>query len=362
MSMLDSYRRDVERHGKEVAKLHSDKAAQAKKKAEVQGRISSASQSASRTTSLSSKQSYYRQVERHQKDLVAIEKKIADIEGKIAAAQKRLGDAQSKVAAEETREFKKRQAAADRAAKDSERAMKSVVSTLKTHSHRHAEAEAKIKRLSELPENIKVLFLAANPLNQPALRLDEEVRSINDTIRKSKHRDSVKLESVWAIRPPDVLQALNEHEPQIVHFSGHGSDEDEIVFQDDAGNAKCVSLEAIVQMMMACSGRIRLVFFNTCHSRNQAEAVVRHVEAAIGMNTEIGDDAARVFASQFYSAIGFGLSVQRAFDQAKALLMMEGIGEEDTPELFVKEGVSGLDLVIVRPSHDEQPSILRALT
>jgi hypothetical protein len=349
MSMLDSYRRDVERHGKEVAKLHGEKAAQAKKKADVQSRMSSAAQSASKASSLSSKQSHLKRAESLQKDLVAIEKKIADVESKIAAAQKRLGDAQSKVATEEVREFKKRQVAANRAAKDSEKAMKSVVSTLRTHAHRHAEAEAQIKRLSELPEKITVLFLAANPLDQPALRLDEEVRAINDTIRKSKHRDSVKLESLWAIRPSDVLQALNEHEPHIVHFSGHGSEEDEIVFQDDVGKAKCVSLEAIIQMMMACSGRIRLVFFNTCHSRNQAEAVVRHVEAAIGMKTEIGDDAARVFAAQFYSAIGFGLPVQRAFDQAKALLMMEGIGEEDTPALFLKAGVVREELVIVSP-------------
>lgn len=44
---------------------------------------------------------------------------------------------------------------------------------------------------------------------------------------------------------------------------------------------------------------------------------------SIGMNTSIGDDAARVFAAQFYSSIGFGLSIQKAFDQAKAALMLE---------------------------------------
>jgi len=182
------------------------------------------------------------------------------------------------------------------------------------------------------------------------LRLDEEVRSVTDTIRKSKHRDSVELVSCWAIRPPDVLQALKEHQPAVVHFSGHGSDQDGIVFQDDQGNTKPVSKEAIVQTMMACSGGIRLVFFNTCYSHNQAEAVVEHVDAAVGMNTSIGDDAARVIASQFYSAIGFGQSVQTAFDQAKALVMMEGIPEEDTPELFVAHGLSADTLVIVQPA------------
>jgi hypothetical protein len=71
------------------------------------------------------------------------------------------------------------------------------------------------------------------------------------------------------------------------------------------------------------------------------------------MNTAIGDHAARVFSSQFYSSIGFGLSLQKSFDQAKALLMMEGIAEENTPELFVRSGLAADQLFIVRPPNAE---------
>lgn len=76
-----------------------------------------------------------------------------------------------------------------------------------------------------------MLFLAANPLDQEQLRLDEEVRAIGEMIRKSEHRDAVRLESRWAVRPLDVLQAINECRPRVVHFSGHGSGQDEIVFR-----------------------------------------------------------------------------------------------------------------------------------
>ena len=100
---------------------------------------------------------------------------------------------------------------------------------------------------------------------------------------------------------------------------------------------------------MASSDGIRLVFFNTCYSKNQAEAVSEYVEATIGMNTSIGDEAARIFSSQFYSSIGFGLSVKKSFEQAKALLMLENIREEETPELFIKEGINSEDLIIVKP-------------
>lgn len=206
-----------------------------------------------------------------------------------------------------------------------------------------------IEQLRKLPERIVVLFLASNPLNKPQLRLDEEARSIADMIRKSQHRDAVKLESCWAVRPLDVLQAINEHSPRIIHFSGHRSARDEIVFQDNSGKAKPVSKEAIVQTFLAASDDIQLVFFNTCSSHNQAEAVVKHVKATIGMRVEISDEAARVFAARFYSAIGFGKSVRTAFDQAKAALMLEGIAEQDTPALFLADGVDAEQLILVRP-------------
>ena len=158
------------------------------------------------------------------------------------------------------------------------------------------------------------------------------------------------FQTCWAVQPLDVLQAINEHNPRVVHFSGHGSDQDEIIFQDKEGAAKFVSKDAIVQTMLAGSSDIQLVFFNTCFSQRQAEAVGKHVTAAIGMRAEIGDDAARVFAAQFYSAVGFGKSVKRAFDQAKAALMLEGIPEEDTPVLITAAGIDPDQLILVRPS------------
>lgn len=147
----------------------------------------------------------------------------------------------------------------------------------------------------------------------------------------------------------DLLQSINECNPTIVHFSGHGSDTDEIAFQDQNGQMKLVTKEAIVKTMMASAENIRLVFFNSCYSKNQAEAISEFVEATIGMNTSIGDDAARIFSSQFYSSIGFGLSVGKAFKQAKAAMMLEGINEENTPELFIQKGLDENEIVLVNP-------------
>ncbi|GEM_PF-3967358 len=69
---------------------------------------------------------------------------------------------------------------------------------------------------------IKALFLAANPNGTTKLALDEEIREITQKIRLAENRDLLDVISVWAVRPDDLLQYLNQHKPQIVHFSGHG--------------------------------------------------------------------------------------------------------------------------------------------
>ena len=105
----------------------------------------------------------------------------------------------------------------------------------------------------------------------------------------------------------------------------------------------------MAQTIMTLSDKVRLIFFNACFSAIQAENIVKYVDIAIGMNTSIGDEAALVFASQFYSSIGFGKSIEVSFNQAKAALMLEDIPEETTPELFVRDGLQANSIILVQP-------------
>ena len=172
---------------------------------------------------------------------------------------------------------------------------------------------------------------------------------MSELIRKSEHRDSIQLESRWAARPLDLLQAMNEVKPTILHISGHGSSSDELIFQDDAGQTKIVSQAAFSQMISACSVGLKLVFLNSCSSSGIAKSICSSIPAAIGMRCEVGDKAAEVFAAQFYSAVGFGLSLKIAFEQAKAALLLEDIQESDIPELFISDGLSADEISLVRP-------------
>lgn len=349
MALIDLYRNSKITKQRELAKLTADKAREFNKLSDLNRKINSASDTRRRTKSLSVINSKTREIERYNKDIAAVNKKIADLEAKIVRKEKEIFDYQTKIDKEQALIDKKKKSESEKQWKEQEKSMRAINTTLHHHDRLHEDALNEIKELKNIPERITVLFLASNPKDQNQLRLDEEARSISEMIRKAKHRESVRFESCWALRPMDLLQALNDYNPTIAHFSGHGTDTDEIVFQSQDGTAKLVSKEAIVQTMMASSENIRLVFFNTCYSRNQAEAISEFVDATIGMNSSIGDEAARVFSSQFYSSIGFGLSVGKAFRQAKALLMMEGIEEENTPQLFIKKGLSADDIILVQP-------------
>ncbi|NFW65595.1 hypothetical protein G0W91_02810, partial [Staphylococcus aureus] len=89
--------------------------------------------------------------------------------------------------------------------------------------------------------------------------------------------------------------------------------------------------------------------FNKCFSTGQAEMGTERVGFAIGMNEAIQDAAAKEFAAQFYSALGFGHTVQKAFEQGKLALSLEGIEGDEIPELYSREGLDPNEHILVKP-------------
>lgn len=349
---VDSCRRQVQQVQETIARLQQQKAREASKAAAAAKKSLDAQAAAGRTKSVLTIKSKLNEAQRYANDEAKAQKEVGKLEEKIAAERKKLVAAQKRLGQEEVRDQKKKMAEQKRVEQLNERRMKEITSGLTRHERLHSETAAQIERLSALPEKIVVAFFATDPTVEAEyrLRLDEEVRAIQQKIRLSDHRDAVRLESRWALRPNDILQYLNELKPSVVHFSGHGSDQDELVLQDDFGNEKFVSVDAIARAISLFADSVKLVFFNTCFSYNQALACTDHIQAAIGMNDSIGDEAAKVFSAQFYSAIGFGHSIRSAFDQAKAALLLEGISEDSTPEIYFKDGVEGDSLVLVKPN------------
>jgi hypothetical protein len=219
----DSYRRDVQRYQKEIAQLQQEKAREAAKAASETKKAGTAADAARRSTSISTVQSKIREAQRFEANAVRHQQKVAEIESRIAQKQGKLNDAHRRLGDAEKQLDKRRTEDQQRAARGNQRVLTTIRSKLDQHTQLHNIALSTLEKLQQPPATITVLFLAANPLDQAELRLDEEVRSIGEMIRKAEHHDAVRLESRWAVRPLDVLQAINECRPGIVHFSGHGS-------------------------------------------------------------------------------------------------------------------------------------------
>ncbi|MBW4595678.1 MAG: CHAT domain-containing protein [Brasilonema angustatum HA4187-MV1] len=181
-----------------------------------------------------------------------------------------------------------------------------------------------------------ILILAANPTSTSRLRLDEEVREIDEGLRRANKRAEFKLEQKWAVRQRDFYRAMLDYQPQIVHFCGHGGGQDGIVLEDETGQPALISAEALGSMfkLFATKG-VECVLLNACYSQMQAEAIRQHVNYVIGMTQTVGDKAAVGFAVAFYDAIAAGEEVEFAYELGCS--QMIGFLEQQTPLLRKKQ-------------------------
>lgn len=179
----------------------------------------------------------------------------------------------------------------------------------------------------------KILILTANPKNTDKLRLDEEVREIQAGLERAQRRDQFEIVTRWALRDIDLSRALLDHEPQIVHFSGHGAGEHGLALENDLGQMQLVSTESLAGLFELFKDTIECVVLNACYSEAQAEAIYQHIDCVVGMNKAIGDRAAIKFAVGFYDALGAGKSYANAYKFGCKAINLQGIPESLTPVL-----------------------------
>jgi CHAT domain len=172
---------------------------------------------------------------------------------------------------------------------------------------------------------MKILILASNPRND--LELDEEIRDLKDVIDSSRNRQNFDVENALAVRAGDLQELLFKHEPQIVHFCGHGGGETGLVFEGNNGGEQWVQTEALRNLFRLFSNKVSCVLLNACYSEEQADEIVNHIDYVIGMNQAIRDDAAIAFSKGFYRALGYGCSIEEAYEFGCNAIQLEIAGE-----------------------------------
>jgi hypothetical protein len=182
----------------------------------------------------------------------------------------------------------------------------------------------------------KILILSVNPINTDRLRLDEEVREIQLALERSRSREQFELISRGAVRIDDLRRALLDNEPQVVHFSGHGTGTDGIVLENIYGDAQLVSTESLSNLFELFKDQVECVLLNACYSETQAQTIYSHIDCVIGMEHAVTDKAAINFSLAFYDALGTGRSYAESFQFGCNNIDIHGIPESLTPKIKIR--------------------------
>jgi hypothetical protein len=197
---------------------------------------------------------------------------------------------------------------------------------------------------------IRILFLAANPLETDRLQLGREQNDIEEGIRKSTFGRQFDIQSDFATQVKDLQDRLQRSDPNIVHFSGHGQNS-RLILEDADGHGVSVPPNALANLFGLINdhdGNIKCVVLNACYSEDQALAIAKYVDCVVGISGAISDKAAAAFAASFYSALAYGQSVKKAFDLGCNSLDLQDIPEGAKPRLNSRAGVDPLTIFLVK--------------
>lgn len=159
---------------------------------------------------------------------------------------------------------------------------------------------------------IKILFVTADPSDLSRLRLSKELRAAEESIKLSRNRGRFEVKHAPATRHHDFIRALIDFEPDIVHFSGHGSD-GAIWLENESGESSPAAARDLDRIFEQLRGKISCVVLNSCYSRTPAAAILPHVRHVISTRKPISDDMATGFSRGFYSSVASGRDVAGAF-------------------------------------------------
>jgi hypothetical protein len=363
VARIDDLRRDIARLEDTAAALRRDLARHEELAAKARAGALKKRSEAGRTKSEATRRSALRAAESEDKKLVAAEKKVGEATAKLAANTKaQAGKRRDLASAERTA-----RSAADRDAqrrRDAEKTHAREMARLARPTVRYVTVRA------PAPEPLRVLYLTANPeavdsttVNPDGsvvtisryLRLDREVREILQTLRGAKYRDLVTVEHRPAATSDDLIDALNDVRPHLVHFSGHGWTGGIVLDDGDLEHPREVPVEfdLLARVLAATSTPPRVLVLNACDTLAGSSLLLPAVPVVIAMADSIDDTAAIVFARRFYAAIASAQPVGVALEQARAAMQLATPDDADLPQVAVRDDVDADELVLVRPPFSE---------
>lgn len=277
--------------------------------------------------------------------------KVAGFASKIADRIRKLNTAETNLARE-------RQAATRKEEQSTQRRRREELDHAKRVARLSRPVVRHVHEIQQVPapktEELRLLYLTSNPgMN---LRVDAEVGRVQRAVCGTLHRDYVEIELRPAATPQDLLDGLNDLRPHVVHFSGHGGDGAVVMDNGDVAEPQEweVSIDRLDRSLGAVDRPPVLLVLNACDTVDGiSDEVLSAVPLVIAMADSVLDEAAALFATQFYSAVASGQSVNNAYKQGVLAVEMGGLDDESWMiKLLNRDDVDPADVVLVRPPVD----------
>ncbi|MFN5387771.1 MAG: CHAT domain-containing protein [Pseudanabaena sp.] len=213
------------------------------------------------------------------------------------------------------------------------------------------------ERLEQSGDHVRILVVAANPLGSSPLKLDHEVKTIQEALRRSRKRDNFVVEYRLAATPSELRRALLDVEPHVLHFSGHGAGEQGLLFvSDESASAiyrseggevrsrststneiKFVPAQPLANLLKLCDEHLECVVLNACYSDVQGNAISTNIPFTIGMRDQVADHVAIKFSQGFYDAIVAGKGYESAFKWGKVAIEFDLANNEASQILVLRK-------------------------
>ncbi|MCX5061527.1 CHAT domain-containing protein [Streptomyces sp. NBC_00201] len=175
-------------------------------------------------------------------------------------------------------------------------------------------------RLSGLPDPARVLFLMSGPRTEQRLALGVEFDGVQDAVRVPGSR-RIDLRVRAAARNDDVVSALDDGRPDVVHFAGHGSADGFLLMEAPDGATAPVRTDWLAQALTAIGG-VHCLVLAGCHLGGDLRDFTSCADFSIGSRHPLLDEDAASFSRGFYEGLRRGRDVPAAFALGAAQVTM----------------------------------------
>ena len=198
---------------------------------------------------------------------------------------------------------------------------------------------------------LRILVMISDPNDYDRLDVEAEWQRLNGALADLQGKGLVEIVRLDKATLLELQRVLRDSQFHIFHYIGHGvfdqsADDGFLVLEDDNGRGRKVSGQ-YVGTLLADHRSLRLAVLNSCEggrsSRSDpfagaAQSLVQQgLPAVIAMQFEISDDAAAIFAQEFYMALAGGYPVDGALAEGRrAIFATKTNAEWGIPVLFMR--------------------------